>query len=132
MPFLNKQGEGLFKFCIIVQCHERYLLCTFYSGLIYFGQKIIHRSEIIELSSGWVKIQKIPMSYLKPQVSFSLNFVSLFSVMIDNSSVYTFFDETLYEFDKRIPFKCKISDFILLRWNFAKFVLSEAPFVESI
>ena len=27
------------------------------------------------------------MSYLKPQVSFSLNFVSLFNVMKDNSSV---------------------------------------------
>ena len=35
---------------------------------------------------GW-KFTKFLMSYLKPQVSFSLDFVSLFSVMRDNSSI---------------------------------------------
>ena len=45
-------------------------LYFFSSNLIYFG-----------------KFTKSFMSYLKPQVSFSLNFASLFSVMKDNSSV---------------------------------------------
>ena len=40
--------------------------------------------------------------------------------------------ETLYDLDKSSPSKCKISDFWLLTWNFTKFVLSLAPFVESI
>ena len=50
------------------------------------------------------------MSYLKPKISFSLNFASLFSVMRGNSSVH-FLAETSYHLDKRSPSKCKISDF---------------------
>ena len=47
--------------------------------------KRTHRKEIFRLLSDWVKIHQIP--HLKPQVSFSLTFASLFSVMRDNSSV---------------------------------------------
>ena len=57
------------------------LLYFFSSNLIYFGQK---------LSDFWVigwKFTKFLMSYLKPQVSFSLNFASLFNIMGDKSSV---------------------------------------------
>ena len=34
-----------------------------------------------------------------------------------------FLAETLYDFDKKSPSKCKTSDFQLLRWNFIKLVL---------
>ena len=57
------------------------LLYFFSSNIIYFGQK---------LSNFWVvgwKFTKFLMSYLKPQVSFSLNFASLFNIMGDKSSV---------------------------------------------
>ena len=50
----------------------------------------------------WVvrwKLTKFPMSCLKLQVSFSLNFASLFRVMRDNFSVL-FLAETLYYFDE--------------------------------
>ena len=55
-------------------------------NLIYFGQK-----EPIEkkFSGFWVvglKFTKFLMLYLRPQVSFSLNFASHFSVMRDNCS----------------------------------------------
>ena len=53
------------------------------------------------------------MPYLKPHVSFSLKFSSLFNVMRDKSSVL-FFAETFYDFYKRSPPKCNISDFWLL------------------
>ena len=67
------------------------------SNLVYFGQK-----EPIEkkFSDFWVvpwKLTKFLMSYFKLQVSFSLNFVSLFSVMGDNSSVL--FGWNLYDLD---------------------------------
>ena len=50
-------------------------------------KKITYRSEIFELLSSWVKFTKSLMSYLKPQISFSLKFTSPFNVMRDNSSV---------------------------------------------
>ena len=64
--------------------------------------KIAYRSEIFGLSSGWVKIHKIPhVIFETTLVSFSLNFASLFSVIRD---------ETLYYFDESSPSKCQISD----------------------
>ena len=62
-------------------------LYFFSSYLMYFGQKEpikITFSDFWEV--GW-KFIKFLMSYLKPQISFSLNFPLLFSVMRDNSSV---------------------------------------------
>ena len=53
----------------------------FSSNLIYCGQK-----KPIEVTFGWT-LTKFVMSYLKPKVSFSWNFASLFSVMRDTSSV---------------------------------------------
>ena len=69
------------------------------------------------------------MSYLKPQVSFSLNFASLFSVMRDNSSVF-FLAETLYGLGKCDS--AKIQRLLTAHMNFHQFVLSEARFIESI
>ena len=63
-------------------------LYFFSSNLIQFGQK---KSIKIKFSYFWVvgwKSTKFLMSYLKPQVSSSLNLASLFSVMRDNSSVH--------------------------------------------
>ena len=62
-------------------------LCFFSSNLIYIGTKTVHRSELFELLSDWVKFTKLLMSYLKPQVTFSLNFESLFNVSGGQSSV---------------------------------------------
>ena len=46
-----------------------------------------YRGEIFRLLSAWMKkITKFLMSYLKPQVSFSLNFPSLLNVKIANPS----------------------------------------------
>ena len=93
------------------------------SNLIYFEQKEPIKVKVSDFGVvGW-KFPKFPMSYLKPQVSFSLNFASLFSVMRDKSSVLCIYLYTLYDLDKRSPSKCKISDFRLLTWNFPKFVL---------
>ena len=64
------------------------LLYFFSSNLIYFRQK---EPIKVKFSDFWVvgwTFTKFLMSYLKPQVSFSLNFASLFSVMRDNSSVF--------------------------------------------
>ena len=106
-------------------------LYFFSPSLIYFGQKEPNKVKFWDFwVVGW-RFTKFLMSYLKPQVSFYLNIVSFFSVMRDNCSVL-FLAETLYDLDKRRPSKCKISDFRLLTWNFTKFVLWQAPFVESI
>ena len=50
-------------------------------------KKRAHRSEIFRILSDLVKIYQTPHSYLKPQVSFTLNFAPLFSVMRNNSTV---------------------------------------------
>ena len=59
----------------------------FYLKPLYFGQKELIK---VKFSDFWVfgwKFNKFLMSCLKLQVSFSLNFASLFSVMRGNSSV---------------------------------------------
>ena len=59
----------------------------FYLKPLYFGQK---EPIKVKFSDFWVfgwKFTKFLMSYLKLQVSFSLNFASLFSFTRDNSSV---------------------------------------------
>ena len=60
---------------------------------------------------GW-KFTKFLMSYLKLQVSFSLNFASFFSVMRDNSSVLCFFSWNFILFWQKEPIKvpnCRLS-----------------------
>ena len=81
MPVFKPQDQDFLKFYVTVQCHERWLLGIFYLKPLYFGQK-----ELIELKflKVWVvgsKFIKFLMSCLKLQISFSLQIVSLFSVM---------------------------------------------------
>ena len=60
----------------------------------------------------WWKFTKFLVSYLKPQVSFSLNFVSLFNVMRDNCSVlyllklYIILAKVTHESPKFQTFNC--------------------------
>ena len=57
------------------------------SNLVYFGRKELIKKKFLEF---WVlggKLFKLFISYLKPQVSFSSNFASLFIVTRCNSSV---------------------------------------------
>ena len=75
----------------------------FSSDLIYFGQ--IEPIEV-NFSDFWVvgwKFTKFLMSYLRPKVSFSLNFSSLFNVMGGNSSVK--FSWNIKSFWKKEPIK---------------------------
>ena len=65
--------------------------------------KIAHRSEIFRLLFGWVKSQQIPDVFLEPRVSFS--------------------SKSLCALDKTIQSKCKFSDFCLLAWKLAKFLM---------
>ena len=74
------------QFCITLWCHQDISSVFLSSSLIYFRQK-----EPIEVnfSNFWVLEWefKFLMSYLKLPVNFSLDFVALFSIMTDNSSV---------------------------------------------
>ena len=79
-----------------------------------------HWSEIFRLLSGWVKLTKF-LLYLKPKVSFSLNFASLCFVKRDNCPVL--FELKLYIIWTKGPSKGEIEDFWLLTRNFTKFVL---------
>ena len=67
--------------------------------------------KFLRLLSGWVKFHQNP--HVKPQVSFSLNFASLFIVRRDNSSLL-FLVETLDDLGKINPSKCQILDFQLV------------------
>ena len=88
MPFLKPQGQGLFKLCITVQCHERWKITPLYLcslNLVYFGQK--------------EPIKKMGSCHI-------WNYKSIFKKTFDRSSVSW---ETLYDLNKRNPSKCKIS-----------------------
>ena len=60
MPVLKPQGQGLFKFCITVQCHEKKVLCVFLSQTFILWTKKARQSEFLQLLSGWVKTHQIP------------------------------------------------------------------------
>ena len=59
------------------------------SNLLYFAQKKPIEKKFSDFWLVGRKLTKFLMSYLKRQVFFYLNFLSLFSVMRDNSSVFT-------------------------------------------
>ena len=70
--------------------------CSYYSSMVE-----------VKFLEFWVvggKFANFLMSYFKLQVSFSLNFVSLFCVMRDKSSAF-FFAETLNGFDNQFWFR---------------------------
>ena len=65
MSLLEPQGQGLFKFCISCQCHER----TF---LYFLPQTHPNPSEIFKLLSSWVKNRQIPHVTFEATSPFSL------------------------------------------------------------
>ena len=87
MPFLKPFFSGFIQ--ILHHCSMSWKIVPlyfFFSNLIYFWQK---EPIKVKFSGFWVvdlKITKFHMSYLKPQVSFSLNFAPLWRVR-DNSCV---------------------------------------------
>ena len=87
MPFLKPQGQGVQTLHHYSVSWKITPLYFFSSNLTYFWQKEPIEVKFLDFwVVGW-KFTKFLMSYLKPQVSFSLNFASLFSVMRDNSFV---------------------------------------------
>ena len=78
-------------------------LCSLYflSQTLILWTKRAHRSEIFRLLSSWVKIHQF--------------FFKLFITLQSHEKLFcTFLAETVHDFDKRSPSKCKISDFPLL------------------
>ena len=70
MPFLKPLGRRIYSIFASLFSFMKDNCIFFSSNVMYVG-----------------KFTKSFMSYLKPHVSFSLNFASLFNVMRDNSSV---------------------------------------------
>ena len=90
-----------FKLCITLQCHETWLFCIFSSKSLYALDKMIQsRCKFSDFQLLTWKLIKFLMSFLKPQVSFPLNFASPFSVMTHNPPQF-FLAEILYAFEKR-------------------------------
>ena len=78
-------SQFLFKFCIILHCHDNSSSVNFKPIHILLWIKGSQQSPKSQVS--WWKIAIFLVSFSKPQVSFSLNFASHFSVMKDNSNV---------------------------------------------
>ena len=73
MPVLKPPGQGLFKFCITVECHERQLLCIFLSQTSIHWTKRARRSEILRFLSDSVKIHQIPCVMFETTNRFSVS-----------------------------------------------------------
>ena len=90
-------------------------LCSLYflSQTLILWTKRAHRSEIFRLLSGWVKIHQIPCHVRNYKPVF--HHIKLFIPLQCHEKLFcTFLAETVHDFDKRSPSKCKISDFPLL------------------
>ena len=92
MTFLKPLGRRVYSiFASLFSFMKDNSVVFFSSNLIYFG-----------------KFTKSSMSYLKPHVSFSLKFASLFNVMRDNSSVLSWLKRNII-FTKGAHQSAKIS-----------------------
>ena len=94
--------------------------------LYFLGQtsctKIAHWIEISDHLSDWMKSHQIPHVIFETTCQFFLKLCII--LQCHEKQVFcTSLAETLYEFYKSSPPKCKISDVQLHRWNFTKFVL---------
>ena len=90
------------------------------------------RREIFRLLSGWVRIQQIFHVIFETSILFYFKLCITFQCH-ERELFCTFLYGTLYDFYKRIPSKCKISEkFWLLRWNFTKFILDKLLFWKYI
>ena len=110
MPVLKPQGQGLFKFCITVQCHASSVF--FSSQTFTLWTKKAHQSEIFRLWCGWVKIHQIP--YVMFETTSQFFFKLFITLQCHEKLFYNFLAETVHDLGKRSPSKCKISDFRLL------------------
>ena len=82
-------NQFLFKFSIIVHCHDTQLPCKFWAHTFSnFDRRIPSKSQFWNFREFWWKFAKFLMSFFKQQVSFSLDFTSLSIVIKDNSSVH--------------------------------------------
>ena len=93
MPVLKPQCQGLFKFCITVQCHISSLF--FLSQTFTLWAKRAHRSEVFRLLSGWVKIHQIPYVMFETTSQF---FFKLFITLQCHEKIFcTFLAETVHD-----------------------------------
>ena len=107
IPHANFETTRLRFIQILHHCSLYFLSQTF-----ILWTKRAHRSEIFRLLSGWVKIQQIPSVMFETTSQF---FFKLFITLQCHEKLFcTFLAETVHDFDKRSPSKCKISDFPLV------------------
>ena len=84
--FRNK-SQFFFKLCIIHQCLERQLFCTFSSKTLHlFEKRNPSKCKLSDFQLLAKKLSKFLMQFFKSQVSFPLNFASPLSVMTQNST----------------------------------------------
>ena len=138
MLFLKPQGQGLFKFCITVQCHERWLLSFLSSNLIYIGQKYPIELKCLDFGVvGRVRIHQIPHVIFKITSQFFFN-LCITHQCHERQLFCTFLAKTLFDFYNRSPSKWNLSDFRLLTkfhqictlrgafcWKYIKFQLEK-------
>ena len=81
-------SQFLFKFFIILSVSTNKPSVKFWAhGFSTFHKTISSKSQFWDFQVLWWKFPKFLISFSKPQVSFSSNFGSLFSVMKANSSL---------------------------------------------
>ena len=80
-------NQFFFKFCIIFQCNEKKLLCTFSGQKLYtLHERNQPKCTFLGLLSARIRFHQI-LVVLKPQIGFSSNFTSLFRLIRHNSAV---------------------------------------------
>ena len=91
-------------------------LYFFSSNLIYLGQKYPIKMKFLDFWVFGEKFTKFLMSYLKMQVSFSLDFASLLKIMRDKTSVlfslklYMVFTKEAHQSAKFQTFHCSVEN----------------------
>ena len=95
------KSQFFFKLCIIYQCHERYLFCTFSSKTLY-----AIKVQIIRLSTARMKTNQIPYVIFQDTSQSSFKFYITFQCH-DTKFLWNFLAELL-GFGQKEPIKVQI------------------------
>ena len=117
IPYVNFEltSQFLFRFSIILHCHDTKLPCQFQAHTFStLDQSIPSKSQFFDFPVFWWKFTKFLMSFLKLHVSFRSSVASIFSAIKHNSSIL-YLAQTLYTLVKGSPLKCKFLRFLSAR-----------------
>ena len=113
-----------FKFCITLRCHDTYFVWNFFNwNIICFWQKEPIKAQFFRLLSALMKVHPILHVSFETKRSGFIQILHHCSMSWKIMPLY-FFSSNLISFGQKEPIEVKFSNFWVVGWKFAKFLMS--------